>query len=353
MAERSVHGRIHSVFWRALPNQFLAPKFCLLKRDAANLNAFIISLIVCLVAVLLDRWLGEPRRWHPLVGFGRLAALVERLLNRLPERHARSICSGFLGVLILVLPVLMVAELLRWTLNGWAYLLLQAVVLYFVLSIRGLTEHGRAVSDALHSGDLESAREQVGRIVSRKASELDEHGVAAAASESMLENGADAVFASLFWFLVAGIPGVLLHRMVNTLDAMWGYRNERYLYFGRVAARLDDVMNWVPARLTALTYALLGNTRLAWHCWRTQAPDWDSPNAGPVMAAGAGALAVSLGGPSPYASGIKQRPVLGQGPEASADTVDGALRLVWKGVWLWLVVLALFTVAGLLWGPGT
>lgn len=317
------------------------------------MDAFIFSMIVCLLAVLLDRLLGEPRRWHPLVGFGRLVGLVERWLNRSPMHKGRSTSLGLLGVLIIVLPVLIVAELLRWTLNGWVYLLLQTLVLYLALSIRGLTEHGRAVSDALHGGDLELARKQVGRIVSRKASELDEQGVAAAASESMLENGADAVFASLFWFLVAGIPGVLLHRMVNTLDAMWGYRNERYLYFGRVAARLDDVMNWMPARLTAVTYALLGNTRLAWRCWRTQAPDWDSPNAGPVMAAGAGALAVSLGGPSPYTSGIKQRPVLGHGPAASADTVDGALRLVWKGVWLWLVLLALFAVAGLLLRVGT
>ncbi len=308
------------------------------------MNIFLFSVTVCLVAVLLDRWLGEPRRWHPLVGFGRLAALVEQLLNRLPEKRVRSICSGFLGVLILVLPVLMVAELLRWTLNGWVYLLLQVVVLYAALSIRGLTEHGRAVSDALHGGDLDLARQQVGRIVSRRASELDEQGVAAAASESMLENGADAVFASLFWFLVAGLPGVLLHRMVNTLDAMWGYRNERYLYFGRVAARLDDVLNWVPARLTALTYALLGNTRLAWRSWRTQAAAWDSPNAGPVMAAGAGALGVSLGGPAPYASGTRQRPVLGSGPGATAYTIDEAVRLVQRGVWLWLGLLA---VAGI------
>ena len=298
-------------------------------------------MFICLAAVLLDRWLGEPRRWHPLVGFGHLVTWVEKRLNRLPQRKSRSILSGLLGLLLVVSPVLLVAELLRWLLADWGYLMLQVLVLYLALSIRGLTEHGRAVSEALHRGDLEGAREQVGRIVSRKASDLNEHGVAGAASESMLENGADAVFASLFWFLVAGIPGVLLHRLVNTLDAMWGYRSERYLYFGRIAARLDDALNWVPARLTALTYGLLGHRQLAWQCWRTQAPQWDSPNAGPVMAAGAGALGVSLGGPAPYASGIRQRPVLGQGPVASAETIDAAIGLVQRGVWLWLGVLGL------------
>jgi len=305
------------------------------------LNVFILSVFICLAAVLLDRWLGEPRRWHPLVGFGHLVTWVEKRLNRLPQRKSRSILSGLLGLLLVVSPVLLVAELLRWLLADWGYLMLQVLVLYLALSIRGLTEHGRAVSEALHRGDLEGAREQVGRIVSRKASDLNEHGVAGAASESMLENGADAVFASLFWFLVAGIPGVLLHRLVNTLDAMWGYRSERYLYFGRIAARLDDALNWVPARLTALTYGLLGHRQLAWQCWRTQAPQWDSPNAGPVMAAGAGALGVSLGGPAPYASGIRQRPVLGQGPVASAETIDAAIGLVQRGVWLWLGVLGL------------
>ena len=125
---------------------------------------------------------------------------------------------------------------------------------------------------------------------------------------------------------------------------MWGYRNPRFLYFGRPAARLDDILGWLPARLTALTYTLLGQRTLALECWRRQAPQWDSPNAGPVMAAGAGALNVRLGGPSPYPSGIKQRPILGGTPAASARSIEAAINLVRHGVWLWLGVILLVTL---------
>ena len=309
------------------------------------MNVLMLSAWVCLTAVLLDLWLGEPRRWHPLVGFGSAVTAVERWLNVCPERPAKSIIAGGLGLILLCGPLVGVALILDVAVSGWAGWLLDAFVLYLALSLRGLAEHGRPVANALRAGDLAGARKQVGRIVSRRADALDAPGVASAATESMLENGADAVFASLFWYVVAGLPGVLLHRLVNTLDAMWGYRNERYLYFGRCAARLDDVMNWIPARLTALTYALLGQTSLALRCWRRQGPEWDSPNAGPVMAAGAGALGVTLGGPAPYASGWQQRPWLGDGPPPDATSIEAAIRLVTRGVWLWLAVL--FTGSGL------
>lgn len=304
-----------------------------------------VPMIACIAAVLLDHLVGEPRRWHPLVGFGNLVVRMERLLNRQPDQPARSFRAGGLGVLILCVPFVGLALAAEVWLEGWTLLVTQVVVLALAVSLRGLAEHGRAVGEPLARGDMEEARRRVGYIVSRDAAALDEQGVAAAASESMLENGADAVFASLFWFLVAGLPGVVLHRLVNTLDAMWGYRNARFEYFGRCAARLDDLMNWVPARLTALTYALLGNTRLALRCWRRQAPSWDSPNAGPVMAAGAGALGVTLGGPAPYASGVKQRPVLGAGGKPGPGTVEQAIRLVQLGVALWFITLIL---AGLL-----
>jgi len=306
---------------------------------------FLAPFLVCLIGLTLDRLLGEPRRLHPLAGFGNLAGVLERLLNNAPRNAWRSLILGALALCALVLPLLLLTLWLSAVLNGFWLLLAQAAALYFALSLRGLAEHGLAVAQPLQKGELDAAREQVSRIVSRQASALDEQGVAAAATESMLENGADAVFASLFWFLVGGIPGVIVHRAVNTLDAMWGYRNPRFLYFGRAAARLDDVMGWVPARLTALTYTLLGNRKLAWHCWRQQAPQWDSPNAGPVMAAGAGALNVQLGGPSPYAQGVKQRPYLGGTSPASANSIQAAIALVRHGTWLWLAVI--FAITGL------
>lgn len=300
--------------------------------------------IVCALALTLDRILGEPSRWHPLVGFGRIVTVIEKQFNTHPTRAWQSVLKGSVALLLVTLPILGVAVWLSMLLDGFWLLITQAIVLWLALSLRGLTEHGMAVAEPLHSGDLATAREQVSRIVSRQASALDERGVAAAATESMLENGADAVFASLFWFLIGGIPGVVLHRLVNTLDAMWGYRSPRFLYFGRTAARLDDILGWLPARLTALTYTLLGRRKLALQCWRRQAPQWDSPNAGPVMAAGAGALNVRLGGPSPYPSGIKQRPILGGTQAADAGSIEAAIGLVRHGVWLWLAVIGLVTL---------
>ena len=160
----------------------------------------------------------------------------------------------------------------------------------------------------------------------------------------MLENGNDAVFAALFWFAVAGAPGVLLYRLSNTLDAMWGYRTPRFLYFGWAAARIDDVLNYIPARLTAMTYALLGHTRLALRCWQQQAPAWDSPNAGPVMASGAGSLNIKLGGAARYHGNLEERPALGAGQAPQAADIDRAMTLVKRGAWLWAT---LIFVAGL------
>jgi adenosylcobinamide-phosphate synthase len=222
--------------------------------------------------------------------------------------------------------------------SSWLPSVLAAGILYLTLGLRSLDEHACAVARALDAGDLDAARIAVGRIVSRDTETLDATQVAAAATESVLENGNDAVFGALFWFLLLGAPGAVLYRLANTLDAMWGYRTPRYANFGWAAARADDLLNLIPARLTALSYAVLGKTRLALHCWRAQAALWDSPNAGPVMAAGAGALGVRLGGAAPYHGSWEARPELGAGACADAQSIVRALRLVRGGVVSWLLL---------------
>lgn len=288
--------------------------------------------LLLVAAVVLDRLLGEPRRSHPLVAFGYLADALERWMNRGQWRQLRGLLAWALAVLPLTLLAWALASLPQ---IGW---LLSVLLLYLAIGLRSLDEHARPVAQALQAGDLAQARTRVGYMVSRQTVELDDIAIAAATTESVLENGSDAVFAALFWFVVLGAPGVVLYRLANTLDAMWGYRNERFQRFGWAAARLDDLLNYLPARLVALTYALLGNTRVAVSCWRRQAPQWDSPNAGPVMAAGAGALNVQLGGAAIYHGELHERPLLGAGRPATADDIGRALRLVRQGVCLWLVV---------------
>jgi adenosylcobinamide-phosphate synthase len=291
-------------------------------------DAFLLPL-AALAAVLLDRRLGEPRRFHPLVGFGTLAGWLEKRLNR------RTIAGGALAWLLAVGPWVALAAALR----PLAPFAVDVVLLYFALGAQSLCEHAEAIARPLAAGDLAEARRRVGWIVSRDTSALDADGVARAGVESVLENGNDAAFGALFWFALLGGPGALLFRLANTLDAMWGYRTERLNLFGRVAARADDLLNWPAARLTALTYALLGRTRTALACWRTQAPAWDSPNAGPVMAAGAGSLGVALGGAAIYHGQREERPPLGAGTPPTAADLGRAVGLVRRGLWLWLAAL--------------
>lgn len=298
--------------------------------------------LAALAAVALDRAFGEPARWHPLVGFGRLAQAAERLCNRGSAGVVRR-AGGVLAWCLIVLPFVALAV---WATPdnriGWA---VHALLLYFALGGRALAEHAQRVAADLAAGDLAAAREHVGWMVSRDTRELDASGVAKACVESTLENGNDAVFGALFWFALLGGPGAVLFRLANTLDAMWGYRTERLRHFGWAAARLDDALNYVPARLTALSYALFGRTRRALSCWRAQAPAWDSPNAGPVMAAGAGSLGVALGGAAIYHGRVEERPPLGEGRPADAPDIARVLRLVRRSLVLWLALLLCLGVA--------
>ncbi|NWG86293.1 MAG: cobalamin biosynthesis protein [Hydrogenophilaceae bacterium] len=290
-------------------------------------------------AVALDRVLGEPRRWHPLVGFGRYVQFIERAIYTEASTSLGRRLRGLLAVALVLLPFIALAAFTRFVPYGF---LLDIVLLYLALGWRSLDEHARAVSAALATNDLVEARRRVGFMVSRDTADMPPAEVSKATLESVLENGNDAVFGALFWFAVAGAPGAVAYRLANTLDAMWGYKNARYRCFGWAAARLDDALNFIPARLTALTYAVFGHAARALACWRRQAPAWASPNAGPVMAAGAGALGVALGGSACYEGVACERPPLGEGAQPCAADIERALRLVRKGLLLWLVLILLW-----------
>ncbi|EGK70441.1 Cobalamin biosynthesis protein CbiB [Methyloversatilis universalis FAM5] len=308
--------------------------------------------LAAVAAVALDRLLGEPRRFHPLVGFGALAGRLQALLNPpLTQGDPATRLPGLIAWMLAVLPFVLVALWLR-SVGGVLQALVDVGLLYLAIGARSLSEHAQAVSRPLAAGDLAQARARVGWMVSRDTTQLDDSGVAKAATESVLENGNDAVFGALFWFFLLGGPGALLFRLANTLDAMWGYRTPRLRYFGWAAARIDDLLNFVPARLTALSYALCGFSRAATAralaCWRAQAKAWDSPNAGPVMAAGAGALGVALGGAAIYHGEVEQRPPLGEGAPPAAADIDRAVALVQHALWLWLAVATALGLWGLL-----
>jgi len=289
--------------------------------------------LICTLAVILDTLLGELRRFHPLVGFGYWADGLERRLNT-GKRW-----QGVLAVILAILPFILLIGLLNWIITEtW---MLAVVLLYFAIAPRSLSEHAWAVQTALIQNDLDEARQRVSRIVSRDTQTLDAQGVTCATIESVLENGNDAIFAALFWYLLAGLPGLVLYRLANTLDALWGYRNTHFLHFGWAAARLDDVLNWIPARLTALSYASVGHFATAVQSWFKQASTWYSPNAGPVMAAGAGALQVILGGIAHYQGQIKKRPILGAKNLPTANDIGRAVALVHRALGLWLFIIVL------------
>jgi adenosylcobinamide-phosphate synthase len=310
---------------------------------ALDWNVFAAAL---LAGVLLDALLGEVSRFHPLVGFGRFAGAIEAHLNRGGLMPAGRIACGALAWALAVLPLAALAAMAcTQALPLAAQAALHAILLYFCLGLRSLRDHMLPIWRALQASDLPAARALTARIVSRDTQHAGASDLAKAATESMLENGNDAVFGTLFWFAVAGGPGALLFRLANTLDAMWGYRTERFNLFGRSAARIDDALNYLPARLTALSYALLapaaGSTRRALACWRRQAPAWSSPNAGPVMSSGAGALGLQLGGAASYGGEIEQRPPLGEGAAPLAADIPRAWRLVRNTTCLWLAIMLL------------
>ena len=295
-----------------------------------------LSFILISLALLLDQLLGELKRYHPLVGFGHCANYLESKLNTNPT--ARSACTlGLLSVVILVLPLSALVFLITSLLDSYGFLF-SLLILYLTIGLKSLLEHSSQVAQALNDDHshvkLQRARHLTSRMVSRDTAMMSEDEMTHATIESTLENGCDSTFAVIFWFAVGGAPMAIFYRLVNTLDAMWGYRTQRYELFGKSAAKLDDILNYIPARLTALSYAICGNAREALKSWRAHAKKLASPNGGPVMTSGAGSLNIKLGGPASYHGEIIEKPVFGGQHQTDKRDISRANTLIVRAVFI-------------------
>ncbi len=274
-----------------------------------------------LAALVADAVFGDPdslwaRLPHPVVIMGRTIAALDRTLNDGAARRLK----GVAAILVLAAAAAAVGWMLHALLvdvtAGW---LIEGLLASTLVAQKSLLEHVRAVSAPLAAGELYAARNALGKIVGRDTAELDEAGVARAAIESLAESSADGIVAPIFWGVLLGLPGMLVYKLVNTADSMIGHRDARYAEFGWAAARLDDLLNLVPARLTALLIALAAgrdrarSLHIAWRDGDKHA----SPNAGYPEAAMAGALDISLGGPRSYEGELHGTPWLGDGTNAA------------------------------------
>jgi len=305
-------------------------------------------------ALLLDHLLGEPKRFHPLIGFGKMSQAIETYLSSLAIRLNKPLYTFILGIFawsLAVIPIVLLIYFIPRLLSPFSFFLFSIVIAWLAIGWNSLQAHGLAVANAFEDADIEQARLKTSYLVSRDTSELDETSLSRATIESLLENGNDAIFAALFWLGLLGAPGIVLYRLSNTLDAMWGYRNERFEYFGKFTARVDDVLNYIPARICALLYALCASSnnhrKSAFTAWKTQAHNWYSPNAGVVMATGAGALGLRLGGSAIYHNKLKERPNLGNGDEAQASDIIRAIKLLNHSVYLLAISLITFFIIGI------
>lgn len=300
-----------------------------------------------LVALALDRLIGWPdwlyaRIGHPVTWAGRLIVSLDARLNQsaLPQKP-----MGVLALILCIGAALLPSAVAQALLSGNVLsILVGGCLAWPLVAMRSLQEHVAAVTMPLVAGELPAARHAVSMIVGRNPDALDEAGVARAALESLAENSSDGIVAPVFWGAVAGLPGIAVYKMINTLDSMIGHRSPRYLQFGWASARLDDLVNLIPARATGALFALAcGNPLRAGRVMMRDASRHRSPNAGWPEGAMAGALGVRLSGPRIYDGHVAPEPWLNEGaPDPSPASVTlglglyrRAMLLLAAGLMLW------------------
>ena len=306
-------------------------------------------MITAILAFFVDTVIGDPRsKCHPVVLIGSLIAGLEKFLYS-PEHSSRRqlLAGGFLVVLVLTMSyeiTLLYEGLLRLCHNVYVFYLGEALLLSFTISPKSLAAAGKEIYDFLLAEDLQQARYKVGWIVGRDTEELSSGEVVRATVETVAENTTDGIISPLFYFFIGGLPLAVLYRAVNTMDSMVGYKNERYLYFGRIAARLDDIMNYIPARITSglfllstliLRYDFVNAWRMLWR----DASKHPSPNGGWAEATVAGALQIRLGGYNSYFGKKHFRAYMGEPIQDLAPIhIMECIRLMYTASILFLLV---------------
>ena len=310
------------------------------------------SMIVAVVAFLIDAMIGDPRsRFHPVVLIGNLISLLERFLRRDTDSPLKQVIKGgalVYAVIISVTLIGLVIEISSFAIpNLAAQIFIQALVLSFMISPRSLAEAGRDIYLLLETDHLDYARKKVGWIVGRDTENLNEAEITRATVETVSENTVDGIISPLFYYVIGGLPLAIFYRAVNTMDSMLGYTNEKYFFFGRIAARLDDIANYIPARLTGIlficaAFLLRLDYKNAFAMMKRDAKKHPSPNGGWAEAPVAGALNIRLGGTNYYFGEPHFRAYMGEPNESlEAAHILGAIRLMYTATILFLVVLCL------------
>ena len=302
-----------------------------------------------LCGFVIDLLLGDPA-WmpHPVVFMGRCISALEKLLRRIfPKTPKGELAGGVILAAVLPLGTLALTGLCVWGLgliHPALSFALQVLWCWQALAAKGLRQESDNVRRALVTGTLDDARKAVSRIVGRDTAALSREGVIRAAVETVAENFSDGVVAPLFWMLLGGAPLALAYKAVNTMDSMVGYKNDRYLYFGRAAAKLDDAANWLPSRLAALLLVaaapLTGqNAGRAFAIWRRDRRKHASPNSAQTESAMAGALGVRLAGPASYFGRVLEKPWIGDDTRPiEPQDITRANRMLYVGSALALVL---------------
>jgi len=300
-------------------------------------------LIAILLAVALDRFLPDRHGLKPFAWYRDWAESIEQRFNGGTRLH------GVAAVLVALVPIVLAVLLARYVLGELGAVLrfaFDVLVLYVCLDVYRLASGARAVADALEAGDVREADEQLKTLAGKGAPDLSEPGIAHATVEAVLKQTNSVIIAPLFWFIILGPAGAVLQRLAAELDRLWGHRYERFVEFGWAAARLDDVLQWVPARITALSYAIMGSFEEALHCWRRRMHVWSDINSGPLLASGFGAMHMqnceAMGDVSDYDAVPDGLSVI---PDASH--IRGVVALVWRVLLFWLVIGLLMSAAHL------